>query len=149
MLMGQWDIRLISASYKKMEDDLAVHLYGKTQDGRSIAVRYLGFEPYFHVVEPPADVIEMLEKDERVRRLEDCELLYKGEMRKCKKVVVTFPWLVPDIRKTVMPRAVVLAADIPFHFRFMYDLDLGSCVRVIGDEVPPRASRVSKRFIRS
>jgi DNA polymerase I len=137
--MGQWDIRLISASYKKMENDLAVHLYGKTQEGKSIAVRFTGFEPYFHVVEPPQDVIEMLQNDERVRRLEDCELLYKGEMKKCKRVVVTYPWLVPDIRKTVIPKAVVLAADIPFHFRFMYDLDLGSCVRVIGEAVEDKA----------
>ncbi len=141
MLMGQWDIRLISASYKKMEDDLAIHLYGKTADGKSVAVRYVGFEPYFHVVEPPPDIIEMLQNDERVRRLEDCELLYKGEVKKCKRVVVTYPWLVPDIRKTVIPRAVVMAADIPFHFRFMYDLDLGSCVRVFGEEVSDKNYR--------
>jgi DNA polymerase I len=131
--MGSWDIRLISASYKKMENDLAVHLYGKTVDGKSVAVRFTKFEPYFHVVEPPADIIEMLEKDDRVRRLEDCELLYKGETKKCKRVVVTFPWLVPDIRRTIIPRAVVLAADIPFHFRFVYDKDMGSCIRVRGE----------------
>jgi len=135
MPMGQWDIRIISASYKKMEADLAVHLYGKTQDGKSIAVRFAGFEPYFHVVEPPPDIVEMLQNDERVKRLEDAELLYKGEKKKCKRVVVTYPWLVPDIRKTVIPRAVVLAADIPFHFRFMYDMNLGSCVRVFGEQV--------------
>ncbi len=133
--MGSWDIRLISASYKKMENDLAVHLYGKTIDGRSIAVRFTKFEPYFHVVDPPSDIVEMLEKDDRVRRLEDCELLYKGETKKCKRVVVTFPWLVPDIRRTIMPRAVVLAADIPFHFRFVYDKDMGSCIRVHGEPV--------------
>jgi len=139
--MGQWDIRLIAASYKKMEGDLAIHLYGKTQDGRSIAVKYPGFEPYFFVVDPPPDITEMLERDERVRRLEDAELLYKGEMVKCKRVVVTYPWLVPDIRKTVIPRAVVLAADIPFHFRFMYDMNLGSCVRVSGDELDEKTYR--------
>jgi DNA polymerase I len=139
MLMGQWDIRIISASYKKMEADLAVHLYGKTQDGKSVAVRFVGFEPYFHVVEPPADIVEMLENDDRVRRLEDCELLYKGVNKKCKRVVVTYPWLVPDIRKTVIPRAIVLAADIPFHFRFMYDMDLGSCVRIFGEQVEDKA----------
>ena len=139
MPMGQWDIRIISASYKKMEADLAVHLYGKTQDGKSVAVRYVGFEPYFHVVEPPPDIIEMLQNDERVRRLEDAELLHKGEKKKCKRVVVTYPWLVPDIRRTVIPRAIVLAADIPFHFRFMYDMDLGSCVRVFGKQVEDKA----------
>ena len=139
MLMEQWDLRIISASYKKLEADLAVHLYGKTQDGKSVAVRFVGFEPYFHVVEPPPDVVEMLENDDRVRRLEDCDLLYKGVNKKCKRVVVTYPWLVPDIRKTVIPRAVVLAADIPFHFRFMYDMDLGSCVRVFGEQVEDEA----------
>ncbi len=139
--MGQWDIRLIQASYKKMENDLAIHLYGKTQDGKSIAVRYSGFEPYFYVVDPPVDVVQMLENDDRVRRLEEIDLLYKGEMAHCKKVVVTYPWLVPDIRKTVIPRAVVLAADIPFHFRFMYDMNLGSCVRVIGEEIEDKTYR--------
>ena len=139
--MGYWDVRLIGASYKKREGDLAIHLYGKTMDGKSVAIRYVGFEPYFHVVEPPADVIEMLNNDERVKGLEDVELLYKGEMHKCKKVVVTFPWLVPDIRRTVMPRAVVLAADIPFHFRFVYDKDMGSCVRVIGEEADDKEYR--------
>jgi len=104
-------------------------------------MRYVGFEPYFYVVEPPAEIIQMLEADGRVRRLEDAELLYKGEKRKCKKVVATFPWLVPDIRKTVIPRAVVLAADIPFHFRFVYDMDIGSCVRVVGEEVHDAAYR--------
>ncbi|MGQ9588517.1 MAG: 3'-5' exonuclease, partial [Thermoplasmata archaeon] len=133
--MGQWDVRLIQASYKKMESDLAIHLYGKTNDGKSITVKYVGFEPYFFVVDPPPDVIEMMNSDDRVRRLEDTELLYRGEMRKCKRVVVTFPWLVPDIRKGIMPRATVLAADIPFHFRFVYDLDIGSCVRVVGQEL--------------
>jgi len=144
--MGSWDIRLIGASYKKMESDLAVHLYGKTQDGRSVAVKYIGFEPYFFYVEPESEqvrkqIVDMLGQDERVRRLEDAELLHKGEVRKCKKVVATYPWLVPDIRKTIMPSAVVLAADIPFHFRFVYDLDIGSCVRVIGEEVDEKLYR--------
>jgi DNA polymerase I len=144
--MGSWDIRLIGASYKKMEGDLAVHLYGKTQDGKSVAVKYTGFEPYFYFVEPDSretlqELVEMLNGDERVRRLEDAELLYKGELKRCKKVVATFPWLVPDIRKTIMPRTTVLAADIPFHFRFVYDMNIGSCVRVIGEELDDKTYR--------
>lgn len=137
--MGQWDIRLIQASYKKVESDLAIHIYGKTQNGKSITVKYVGFEPYFFVVDPPADVVGMMQNDDRIRRLEDAELLYKDEKRPCKRVVVTYPWLVPDIRKTIMPRATVLAADIPFHFRFAYDLDIGSCVRVHGEEIDDKS----------
>lgn len=139
--MGSWDIRLIGASYSKVEGDLAIHLFGKTQDGKSVAVKYLGFEPYFYFVEPDSKdsqdfILHMLGGDDRVKRVESTiELLYKGEMRKCRRVVATFPWLVPDIRRTIMDRgAIVLAADIPFHFRFMYDMNLGSCVRVIGEE---------------
>jgi DNA polymerase I len=144
--MGSWDIRLIGASYKKMQDDLAIHLYGKTRDGKSVAAKYSGFEPYFFYVEPDSEslrkqIADMLENDDRVRRLEDAELLYKGEMRKCRRVVATFPWLVPDIRKTIMPSTVVLAADIPFHFRFVYDMDIGSCVRVIGEELEDKSYR--------
>jgi len=141
MRMGQWDIRLIGASYKNVEGDLAIHLYGKTQDGKSVAVKYVGFEPYFYVVEPQGDVLEMLQGDERIRRLEDCELLVKGETKKAKKVVVTYPWLVPALRRPIIPRATVLAADIPFHFRFVYDMDMGSCVRVIGEEFEDRTYR--------
>lgn len=139
--MGTWDIRLIAASYSNSEGELAIHLYGRTQDGESVAVKYLGFEPYFYFIEPPsADSLEsiahMLEEDSRVKRVEQTiDLLYKGEMKKCRKVVATFPWLVPDIRRTIQDKGTtVLAADIPFHFRFMYDMNLGSCIRVFGEE---------------
>jgi DNA polymerase I len=139
--MGSWDIRLIGASYSNSEGDLAIHLYGRTQDGKSVAVKYVGFEPYFYFIEPTSkesldSIVYMLGEDDRVRRVESTiELLYKGEMKKCRKVVATFPWLVPDVRKRIMEAGtVVLAADIPFHFRFMYDMKLGSCIRVTGEE---------------
>ena len=80
-------------------------------------------------------VLGILQDDPRVVRMEDKELLFKGERKRAKRVVVTYPWLVPDIRGQVIHKSTVLAADIPFHFRFVYDLDLGSCVRVHGTEV--------------
>jgi DNA polymerase I len=141
MQMGQWDVRLIGVSYKEVAGELAIHMYGKTADGKSIAVKHVGFEPYFYVVEPPPDILEMLANDNRIKRLEDCELLVKGDMRKAKKVVVTRPWLVPEIRRPIIERATVLAADIPFHFRFLYDLDMGSCVRVFGEEFEDQTYR--------
>ena len=134
MRMGQWDVRLIGVTYSKVEGDLALHLYGKTEDGKSVAVKYTGFEPYFFVLEPSDEVIGILGDDPRVVRLEDRELLFKGEKKRAKRVVVTYPWLVPDIRGQVIQRTTVLAADIPFHFRFLYDNDLGSCVRVFGEQ---------------
>jgi len=134
MRMGQWDVRLIGVSYSKIEGDLALHLYGKTEDGKSVAVKYTGFEPYFFVLEPSEEVLRILGDDPRVVRMEDRELLFKGEKKRAKRVVVTYPWLVPDIRGQVIQKTTVLAADIPFHFRFLYDNDLGSCVRVFGEQ---------------
>ncbi len=141
MMMGTWDIRLIGASYSNSEGELAIHLFGKTREGESVGVKYVGFEPYFYFIEPASvdalgAIVRMLEDDNRVERVEQTiELLHKDERRKCRKVVATFPWLVPDIRRAIQDRgSTVLAADIPFHFRFMYDMDLGSCIRVYGEE---------------
>jgi DNA polymerase I len=141
MLMDRWDIRLVGVTshprYEDFEDNLEMHLYGKTQDGRSVAVRYPGFEPYFFVVEPSDDVVGILEADKkRIRRTEECELLYKGEMKRCRKVIAVHPGLVPSIRRDLMDAVpAVLAADIPFHFRFVYDKRLGACVRVFGKAI--------------
>ncbi len=132
--MGQWDVRLISVSYSMVDEELALHLFGKTDDGRSIAIKYTDFEPYFYVLDPDDGVIGTLQNDPRVVRLEDAKLYHKAAEKPAKKVVVTYPWLVPDIRGQVIRRTTVLAADIPFHFRFIYDRDLGSCIRVIGEE---------------
>ena len=94
--MDHWDVRLIGVtSYPKYEDftgDLEMHLFGKTQDGVSLVAKFGGFEPYFYIVEPSDEVVAILEGDtKRVRRTEPCELLYQGEKRRCRKVVVTHP----------------------------------------------------------
>ncbi len=141
MPMDRWDIRLIGVTshpkYEAFEDNLEMHLYGKTQDGRSVAVRYPGFEPYFFVVEPSDEVVSILEADKkRIRRTEACELLYKGEMRPCRRIVAVHPGLVPSIRRDLMDSVpAVLAADIPFHFRFVYDKGISACVRVFGKAI--------------
>lgn len=140
--MGQWNVRLLSATYRRVEDDqLAIELYGTLDDGRSIVARYVGFEPYFHVVEPDAGTVETLRKDPDVRRVEDIQLFRRGKLRPVAKVVVRFPWQVPDFRSRLKRQYEVLAADIPFHHRFIYDHDLGACVEVHGKEVPPNGYR--------
>ena len=139
MPMDHWDVRLVGVTshpkYEEFNDDLEMHLYGKTQDGRSIAVRYAGFEPYFYIVEPSDEVVSMLEADKkRVRRTEECELLHEGSARRCRKVIVTHPGLVPSIRRDLTGTVpAILAADIPFHFRFVYDTGMGACTRVFGE----------------
>ncbi|MBI0582911.1 MAG: DNA polymerase II [Methanomassiliicoccus sp.] len=133
--MGQWDVRLLAATYRRADNDqLTIEMYGTLDDGRSITVRYTGFEPYFDVVEPTAEAVEKLRRDPDVRRVEDISLFYKGRLRRSAKVYVRFPWLVPDFRSRLRRDFDVLAADIPFHHRFIYDFDIGSCIRVFGKE---------------
>lgn len=134
--MGRWNARLLSATYRRTDDDqLSVELYGKVDDGRSLVARYVGFEPYFHLVEPDDATVETLRKDPDVRRVESIQLFHRGQMRRAAKVVVRFPWLVPDFRNRLRRQFEVLAADIPFHHRFIYDNDLGACVQIVGEEV--------------
>ncbi len=133
--MGQWDVRLISASYRREDDHLVIEMFGKTPDGRSITVRYAGFEPYFHVVEPTEKAIKTLKEDSRVKRVEPVRLFHHGKEHDCIEVVVQFPWLVPDLRDRLKKDFEVLAADIPFHHRFIYDKDIKSCIRVFGEEI--------------
>ncbi len=130
--MMEEDAILISASYRKEEDGVVVELFGRNREGKSIVGRYHGFKPYFYVVEPPEQLLEKFSKDEEIYNLEDVELWYKGRMRRCTKVVMHSPWKTPKYRSIAMEFCNVLAADIPFHQRFIYDFDLSSCVRFHG-----------------
>lgn len=132
--MKSWNVRLLTASYSK-EDDVVIELFGRTDNGQSITVRYQGFKPYFYLVTPPSGIVSELKADAMVISVDEVELLHDGRNRKCAKVTIKYPWMVPDYRKTYGSQCQVLAADIPFHHRFMYDLDLGSCVRVSGEQI--------------
>ncbi len=140
-----WDVRLISASYSKEEDGVVVELYGKTRDGKSIVARYHGFKPYFYLVEPPSSILEKFSKDPEIKSIEEVTLWYKGKDRKCAKITLSSPWKTPSYRREAMEFCDVLAADIPFHQRFIYDFDLGSCVRIYGEE--ERAGRYTTDIV--
>ena len=129
--MASWNVRLLTASYSR-EDEVVVELFGRTDKDQSITVRYRGFKPYFYLVTPPSGIVAELKASDNVISVEDAELLHDGQQRRCKKVTIKYPWLVPDYRKAYGSQCRVLAADIPFHHRFMYDLDLGGCVKVTG-----------------
>ncbi len=130
-----WDVRLLTASYSRSEKGVVVELYGKTRDGRSIVARYHGFRPYFYLVEPPATLLERFSKDPEIISLENVKLWYRGRERDCVKVTMHSPWKTPRYRKEALEFCDVLAADIPFHQRFIYDFDLSSCIRVFGERV--------------
>jgi DNA polymerase I len=131
--MNSYDVRLLTASYTK-EEDVVVELFGKTKNGKSITIRCYNFKPYFYVAEPTKEVIEALKENRDVIKVDETELFFEGEMKKCAKVVIKYPWLVPDFRHKLKTGFKVLAADIPFGQRFIYDNDIGSCVRVFGVE---------------
>lgn len=142
MAMPTWDIRIIGSSYRREGDEVVVQVYGRTKEGTSVTARYYGFEPYFYVVEPTEQAIAMLEDDEEnVKRVEKepVMLFLDGREVPCRKVVTRYPFVVPQVRERLVNAGFkVLAADIPFHLRFTYDLDLGSCVRIHGEPEPEK-----------
>jgi DNA polymerase I len=136
--MASWEIRILSVSYRREGNGVVVQVYGRTRDGASITARVSDFRPYFYVIEPSEDAIEML-RDDRANVAEvvdkPVKLYYMGKDVSCTKVFTTFPFVVPTVREKLRSANFkVLAADIPFHLRFMYDKDLSSCVRITGKE---------------
>jgi DNA polymerase I len=132
--MASWDVRLVSASYTR-EGDVTVQLFGRTRDGESITVLHSGFKPYFYICEPDEATASRLGKDSDVIGTEMVKLLVNGSERPCLRVTIKYPWKVPDYRNRYSS-SLFLAADIPFAHRFMYDMGIGSCVRVVGDAEP-------------
>ncbi len=52
------------------------------------------------------------------------------------KVTVPHPGKVPKIREWLKSNDLkLLAADIPFHHRYLYDNNIGGCVRVRGKKI--------------
>ena len=134
-MMESYELRLLTASYRKMadRDEVMVELYGKTRDGRSIVVRNFGFKPYFQVIEPRPDLLARLKQNQDVLEIKDLELYYRGKLRPAAQITVKYPWTVPSFRQDIKRQNFeVLAADIPFHHRFIYDKDMSSCIRVFG-----------------
>jgi len=133
--MPSWDVCLLTASYRREGDEVVLQLYGKTREGQAITIRALGFKPYFEIAEPPPEVLERLHGDPIILAVDPCQLFHRGRIREAYKVTLKFPWLVPEYRSWIRERCDVLAADIPFHLRFVYDRDIGVCTRVTGREV--------------
>lgn len=144
--MGQWNVRLLSAGYKRIEDSLRIELYGVTDDGRSICIYYSGFGPYFEIVEPSEEVLAELLNDENVTHIEKLEIFLRGKVKKAAKVYVTYPWLVPDFRSRFKSNFEVIAADIPFHHRFLYDIDMHACFTVEGEEIEGEGTDLTVRM---
>jgi len=133
--MGEWDVRLISASYKQDGDDIVVELFGKTRDKRSVVILDKRTRPYFFITEPKENVRAELKKDRDVIDISDMRLFHRGKERDVIKVTIKYPWTVPTYRNRWKNEYEILAADIPYHHRYIYDNDMSACISVTGNEV--------------
>ncbi len=125
------ELFLLDGSYEAVEDGVVVELFGRTRDGGALVARYYGFRPYFVLTEPTAEVRERLAKDPEIVGSADTTVWVDGRDRPALRVTLHRPWLVPKYRddyRRAGDSASVLACDIPFVHRFLYDKRLGLCV---------------------
>ncbi|HEY5538831.1 MAG TPA: DNA polymerase domain-containing protein [Thermoplasmata archaeon] len=130
-----WDVRILTSSYRREgpQEEPVIELFGRTRDGKSIAAEYWGFKPYFYAVRPSQVLLNYLSRDSEVLKVEPVELEVKGQKTPCGKVTLQHPWRTPEYRERVRKHGSdILAADIPFAHRFIYDMDIPACVRIHG-----------------
>ncbi len=134
-MTDSWDIRILTASYRREgpQEEPVIELFGRTRHGESIVAEYRGFKPYFYAVRPSQVLLNYLQRDSEVLKVETVELEVQGRKTPCAKVTLQHPWKTPEYRERARKHgSEVMAADIPFAHRFMYDFDLAACVRVHG-----------------
>src|SRR3972149_2563128 len=135
--MPPWDVRLTSVGSRRdgPAEEPVIQLYGRTREGRSLAAEHRGVQPYFYVRNMPQSLRGAFEHDPGVVRQEDVSLLVAAKPTPCVKVTLRHPWRTPDYRNKAKGYGCeVLAADIPFAHRFVYDKDLAACVTIQGRE---------------
>ena len=131
----QDQIRVITSSYFNENGLPVIEIFGRNLEGESFVLLYRKFLPYFYAIDPTEDELRRLKSVEEMVSIEEKKLWYKGKERRAVKFTVKSPWRVPEFRRNISEMNRILAADIPFHFRFFYDLDLGSCVKFSGEEI--------------
>ncbi|MEM4293683.1 MAG: DNA polymerase domain-containing protein [Thermoplasmata archaeon] len=138
--MKKYKALVLDASYHEENGSVVIDLYCRTQEGKALTARVLGFSPYFYVISPPPEVVEELKSNEEVVSVENCKLFVKNKEMDCVKVTIKHPYKVPEFRKK-LPEGACLAADIPFHLRFFFDRDLSLCVEIEGEEASEEVKR--------
>src|SRR5467141_1804665 len=150
-----FDVRIITASYRREPVDgpedpqvPVIQLFGRTREGKSIAIEYSGFKPYFFVVAPPQALRGAFARDKQVVAFEDVTLEVEGRPTPCARVVLRQPWRTPEYREKARKfGSTPLEADIPFQHRFIYDMDLGAAVRVVGATRDPKGHYTTELFV--
>jgi len=150
-----FDVRIITASYRREPVDgpeepqvPVIQLFGRTREGKSIAVEYSGFKPYFFVIAPPQALRGAFARDKQVVSFEDVTLEVEGRLTPCARVTLRQPWKTPEYREKARKfGSTPLEADIPFQHRFIYDMDLGAAVRIIGTPADPAGRYTTELFV--
>ncbi len=151
--METFELFLLGGSYKVVDErEVELELYGRSRTGEAVVARYDGFRPYFELVAPSAETLERLAADPEVLKVEPGSTFVDGEERPRVRVTIRFPFKVPEFRDRYRGREEhsVLAADIPFFHRFLYDKGLGLTVRFEAEPAAPEiaASYASARVVR-
>ena len=133
------ELFLLEGSYQALDDEVVVELFGRTRDGSPLVARYYGFRPYFMLTEPTAETRQRLSADREIIDVRDTTVWVGGHERPAVRVTLHRPWLVPQYREQYRRRgdeASVLACDIPFVHRFLYDKHLGLSLAFEAEDEP-------------
>ncbi len=133
------ELFLLEGSYQAVDDGVVVELFGRTRDGTPTVARYYGFRPYFMITEPTEENRQRLASDPEIVKVEDLSIWVAGKERPAIRVTLHRPWLVPQYRDQYRRRGEetsVLACDIPFVHRFLYDKHLGLTVAFEAEDEP-------------
>jgi DNA polymerase, archaea type len=133
------ELFVLEGSYQARDDDVVVELFGRSRDGTALVARYYGFRPYFVLTEPTPEIRERLGKDPEIVEVKDIVTWVRGQDRPAIRVTLHRPWLVPQYRDQYRRRGdetSVLACDIPFVHRFLYDHHLGLTVAFEAEDEP-------------
>ncbi|MCI4330545.1 MAG: DNA polymerase II [Thermoplasmata archaeon] len=133
------DLFLLGGNYRTVNDDVVVELFGRTRAGEPIVARYYGFRPYFMLTEPTEETLTRLKGESEVTQVEPTKVWVAGADHPAVRVTIHSPWRVPEFREKYRKTEgipSVLACDIPFIHRFLYDKDLGLTVQFEAEEEP-------------
>jgi DNA polymerase I len=127
------ELFLLEGSYTAHGDGVVVELYGRTREGSPMVARYYGFRPYFVITEPTEENRASLKTEPEVVEVTETKAWVAdptvgGRDRAAVRVTLHHPWVVPDLRNKYRrsgDETSVLACDIPFIHRFLYDKHLG------------------------
>ena len=134
------ELFVLEGSYQAREDDVVVELFGRTREGTPLVARYYGFRPYFVLTDPNPEVRQRLAADPEIVEVRDIRTWVGGTEHEALHVTLHRPWLVPQYRDQYRRRGdetSVLACDIPFVHRFLYDKHLGLVVAFEAEDEPP------------